>query len=200
MPRRLVPAFLRSSGGQSRCSSKMELPEQATLKDSQPDLASDDHKDFTEEELKDLRTAFCLLDRDRDGRVNASELQFMLRNMGIRVRDELLQELLSDASHSGSGLVDEAEFLQWVGRIQALTQDPGQSTADTSDDVAQDLVAAFRVFDRDCNGYITKDELKTAMDMIGEPVTELQLNEMLAIADIDKDGRINYEEFARLLS
>ncbi|XP_063216469.1 calcium-binding protein E63-1 isoform X2 [Bacillus rossius redtenbacheri] len=168
--------------------------------DSQPDLASDDHKDFTEEELKDLRTAFCLLDRDRDGRVNASELQFMLRNMGIRVRDELLQELLSDASHSGSGLVDEAEFLQWVGRIQALTQDPGQSTADTSDDVAQDLVAAFRVFDRDCNGYITKDELKTAMDMIGEPVTELQLNEMLAIADIDKDGRINYEEFARLLS
>lgn len=50
-----------------------------------------------------------------------------------------------------------------------------------------------RVFDRDGNGYITRDELKSAMDMIGENVTEYQLNEMLELADADKDGRINYE-------
>lgn len=31
------------------------------------------------------------------------------------------------------------------------------------------------------------------MEIIGEPVTEQELNEMLALADIDKDGRINYE-------
>ncbi len=31
------------------------------------------------------------------------------------------------------------------------------------------------------------------MQMIGENVTETQLNEMLALADLDKDGRINYE-------
>lgn len=49
------------------------------------------------------------------------------------------------------------------------------------------------MFDRDNNGYITRDELKTAMDMIGENVTESQLSEMLALADLDKDGRINYE-------
>lgn len=29
--------------------------------------------------------------------------------------------------------------------------------------------------------------------MIGENVTEYQLNEMLELADADKDGRINYE-------
>lgn len=31
------------------------------------------------------------------------------------------------------------------------------------------------------------------MQMIGEEVTDTQLNEMLALADLDKDGRINYE-------
>lgn len=31
------------------------------------------------------------------------------------------------------------------------------------------------------------------MQMIGENVTEAQLSEMLALADLDKDGRINYE-------
>lgn len=38
------------------------------------------------------------------------------------------------------------------------------------------------------------------MQMIGENVTDAQLNEMLALADLDKDGRINYEgEFANCL-
>ena len=38
-----------------------------------------------------------------------------------------------------------------------------------------------------------QDELKTAMDMIGESVTDVQLNELLQMADVDRDGRINYE-------
>lgn len=50
-----------------------------------------------------------------------------------------------------------------------------------------------RVFDRDGNGFITRDELQTAMEMIGEPLSEAQLTQLLAIADLDQDGRINYE-------
>ncbi|XP_065087974.1 calcium-binding protein E63-1 isoform X2 [Ochlerotatus camptorhynchus] len=156
-----------------------------------------------------LRTAFDLLDRDQDGHVTPEELQFMLRNLGIHVRDELIDDLLREASRTGSGLIDETEFLQWVARIQALKEESNSSSSGSSssnsttqaadDDLTQDLVAAFRVFDRDGNGYITRDELKSAMDMIGENVTEYQLNEMLELADADKDGRINYEEFARLL-
>lgn len=159
---------------------------------------------LTEEEIKDLRTAFDLLDRDQDGHVTPEELQFMLRNLGIHVRDELIDDLLREASRTGSGLIDETEFLQWVARIQALKEESnsgssGSSSSSTTqaadDDLTQDLVAAFRVFDRDGNGYITRDELKSAMDMIGENVTEYQLNEMLELADADKDGRINYEDF-----
>lgn len=42
-----------------------------------------------------------MLDRNRDGRVTASELQFMLHNLGIQVRDELINDLINEASHSG---------------------------------------------------------------------------------------------------
>lgn len=31
------------------------------------------------------------------------------------------------------------------------------------------------------------------MQMIGENVTDAQLHEMLVLADLDKDGKINYE-------
>lgn len=49
----------------------------------------------------DLRIAFDLLDRNQDGRVTASELQFMLKNLGIVVRDELIDDLIKEATGHG---------------------------------------------------------------------------------------------------
>lgn len=49
----------------------------------------------------DLRTAFDLLDRDRDGMVTPTELQFMLRNLGIELSDELIDGLMKEASKTG---------------------------------------------------------------------------------------------------
>lgn len=44
---------------------------------------------------------------------------------------------------AGNGLIDETEFLQWIGRIQALREDSTSLTQ--HDDLTQDLVAAFRL-------------------------------------------------------
>lgn len=52
--------------------------------------------------VSDLRIAFDLLDRNQDGRVTANELQFMLKNLGIIVRDELIDGLIKEASHGGN--------------------------------------------------------------------------------------------------
>ena len=53
--------------------------------------------------------------------------------------------------------MNETEFFQWVRRIQALRPPPDQTTGGSSADeeAGLDLVAAFRVFDRDKNGFIT---------------------------------------------
>jgi Ca2+-binding EF-hand superfamily protein len=50
----------------------------------------------------DLRTAFDLLDRDQDGMVTPTELQFMLRNLGIHLDDELIDALMKEASKTGT--------------------------------------------------------------------------------------------------
>lgn len=54
--------------------------------------------------ILDLRTAFDLLDRNQDGHVTANELQFMLRNLGIHVRDELIDDLIKEASPTGKSI------------------------------------------------------------------------------------------------
>lgn len=54
--------------------------------------------------------------------------------------------------------MNEAEFFQWVRRIQALRPagQAGSTSNNADEEVCLDLVAAFRVFDRDKNGFITK--------------------------------------------
>ncbi|XP_031350809.1 calcium-binding protein E63-1 isoform X2 [Photinus pyralis] len=148
-------------------------------------------REFTEDELKELRIAFDLLDRNRDGRVTPSELQFMLGKLGIPLKDEMVLRLLRSASPSGNELLNESEFVTWVKKIQSLLPE------EVEDDTSKDLIAAFRVFDVERRGYVTKNELRAAMEMIGEPVTETQLNDFIRSATTDKDGRVNYEEFAR---
>lgn len=54
--------------------------------------------------FSDLRTAFDLLDRDQDGMINNQELQFMLRNLGIELSDELIDGLMKEASKTGEHL------------------------------------------------------------------------------------------------
>ncbi|KAL1444756.1 hypothetical protein MTO96_045423, partial [Rhipicephalus appendiculatus] len=133
-----------------------------------------------------LKAAFLLLDKNQDGRVNAAEIKHMLDNLGILLNDSMIQKLVVQASDDG--LISEDEFLAWMAAQTSI-----------KDDVMEDLLAAFRVFDKDANGYITKDELKLAMEMIGEPMSEAQLDSMIRATDIDNDGRINYEEFVTIL-
>lgn len=88
------------------------------------------------------------MDRNQDGNLDANELQFMLKNLGIVVRDELIDDLIKEATGHGGKTMDEQVFRQWIQRIQSLQEEsntPSTSqSADTEDDVTQDLIAAFR--------------------------------------------------------
>ena len=47
--------------------------------------------------------------------------------------------------------------------------------------------------------FITREELKEAMKLMGENLSEADLDKLLNDSDTDKDGQINYEEFIRML-
>ena len=47
--------------------------------------------------------------------------------------------------------------------------------------------------DKDRDGYLTEQEIKEALAYADEPVSDEIVNEMLAAADADKDGKISYK-------
>jgi calmodulin len=55
------------------------------------------------------------------------------------------------------------------------------------------------VFDKDGDGYITAVELKLVMKQLGEDLSEEQLNDMMREADSNGDGRIDFNEFCKMM-
>jgi hypothetical protein len=83
--------------------------------------------------------------------------------------------------------IDFPEFLSLMARKMKDT------------DCEEELVDAFRVFDRDGSGLINADELRHVMTNLGEKITDEELAEMLGEADVDDDGKVDYEEFVKLM-
>ena len=59
---------------------------------------------------------------------------------------------------------------------------------------------AFKIFDKNGDNYISRSELKSAMRKIGEKMSDKDIDVMIREADLDRDGRVNYEEFVRIAS
>ena len=60
-------------------------------------------------------------------------------------------------------------------------------------DSEEEIREAFKVFDKDGNGFISAAELRHVMTNLGEKLSDEEVDEMVREADMDGDGQINYE-------
>ncbi|XP_038590456.1 calcium-binding protein 7-like [Micropterus salmoides] len=65
--------------------------------------------------------------------------------------------------------------------------------------VPTEIREVFKVFDRDGNGFISKQELGMAMRSLGYMPNEVELEVIIQRLDIDGDGQVGFEEFVTLL-
>ncbi|KAI0244604.1 Calmodulin-2, partial [Massospora cicadina] len=142
---------------------------------------------LTEEQVAEFKEAFSLFDRDGDGSITVKELGTVMRSLGQNPTEAELQALINDIDTDGNGTVDFAEFLTLMAR--------NMKNADSEEEIRE----AFKVFDKDNNGYISAAELRHVMTNLGEKLTDKEAEEMIREADADCDGQINYEEFVKML-
>ena len=76
----------------------------------------------------------------------------------------------------------------WLTTTEFLTM-MARKMKDT--DSEEEIREAFKVFDRDNNGFISAAELRHVMTSIGEKLTDDEVDEMIREADQDGDGRID---------
>jgi calmodulin len=95
--------------------------------------------------------------------------------------------MIKEVDANGDGTIDFPEFLNLMAKKMQDT--------DTEDDLKE----AFKVFDKDNDGYISAAELRHVLTNIGEKLSDEEVDEMIREADIDGDGQINYEEFVKMM-
>jgi calcium-binding protein CML len=61
------------------------------------------------------------------------------------------------------------------------------------------LREAFRIFDKDQSGYIEAKEIASVTTTLGQALTPEELAEFMKDADLDGDGRLNYNEFVKMM-
>ena len=110
----------------------------------------------------------------------------MMRSLGQNPTEAELHDMINEVDNDGSGTIDFAEFLSLMSKKM--------KDADSE----EELMEAFKVFDKDGNGFISSVELRHVMTNLGEKLTDDEVDEMIREADVDGDGQVNYDEFVGL--
>ena len=110
-----------------------------------------------------------------------------MRSLGQNPTEAELQDMVNEVDVDGSGTIEFSEFLNLMARKMR------------DSDSEEQLKEAFRVFDKDQNGFISAAELRNVLTNLGEKLTDDEIDEMIREADVDGDGQINYEEFVKVM-
>ncbi|XP_077880084.1 calcium-binding protein 8 isoform X5 [Ictidomys tridecemlineatus] len=97
--------------------------------------------------------------------------------------------------HVTAGLLYKGNYLN---RSLSAGSDSEQ-LANISVEELDEIREAFRVLDRDGNGFISKQELGMAMRSLGYMPSEVELAIIMQRLDMDGDGQVDFDEFMTIL-
>ncbi|XP_036272569.1 calcium-binding protein 4 isoform X2 [Pipistrellus kuhlii] len=144
------------------------------------------------EELDELHAAFQEFDRDRDGYIGHRELGACMRTLGYMPTERELLEVSQLVKMRMGGRMDFEEFVELMG--PKLREETAHMLG------VRELRIAFREFDRDGDGRITVAELRQAAPaLLGEPLADPELDEMLHNVDLNGDSTVDFDEFVLML-
>lgn len=138
------------------------------------------------------------------GEITTKELGTVMRSLGQNPSESELQDMINEVDSDNNGTIDfpgtwyitkrlaVSSVLTVLLHIEFLTM-MARKMKDT--DSEEEIREAFKVFDRDNNGFISAAELRHVMTSIGEKLTDDEVDEMIREADQDGDGRIDCTAF-----
>ncbi|MEN2496167.1 MAG: hypothetical protein MHMPM18_000722 [Marteilia pararefringens] len=189
-----------------------EDPKQASLPEGEAQLL-----EFDNEKMTELREAFCLFDKEGDGKIKVDEMGTVLRACGFCPSESLVNSFIksnvggeskteqsetteSDSNalfvdKSGSGKhtklnhqqLDFEEFLNVCKRMPKPV------------DEEEELINAFRVFDKRGTGKLFIEDFRQIMTTMGERLSDQEFEELMKLIKVDKNGEFEYNELINAL-
>ena len=144
-------------------------------------------ENLTEETINKFYDLFKIFDIDGNGEITTKELGTIMRGLGQNPSEEELKQMIREVDLNGDGTLDFKEFLCLMVKKM------------DDNNLEDELSYAFKVFDKDKNGYINAHELRATMNDLGEELTQEEIEEIIKEGDLDNDGQVDYDEFTKMI-
>ena len=153
---------------------------------------SQEEKDYTKiiskKKLEEYKEFFDMFDMDKNGLINKSELENVMRGLNLEELDEKdIEDFFNEVDKDKDKLIDFNEFLTIVcSKLR-------------NEEAEDELVEAMEYFDKTGSGVIPTTDFKHFMMNLGEKLSEDEVNEMIKYADPNNSGEIDYKNFAKVV-
>ena len=115
----------------------------------------------------------------------------VMRTFGWTPTEEELKDLVLEIDEDGSGEIEFPEFCQLCATF--LVEDPDLET------MKKELKDAFRIYDKEGQGFITNDTLRALIGELLAPLTDEELDGIIEELDEDGSGSMDFDEFCEMM-
>lgn len=147
-------------------------------------------------QTKAIEDLFDKADKNGNGRISVEEYVQIFAEHGIQLEPEEVEKVSHLANEDGE--VTKDEFLNYAKHSNFFKTQMDKNSSDTMAG-KQEAIAkaerAFKLFDKDNDGYITKEEFAKISKKLNKDQVEAVFNKF----DKDGDGVLSFEEFRSML-
>ncbi|XP_041074423.1 calmodulin-like protein 4 [Polyodon spathula] len=140
-------------------------------------------KFLTQDQINEFKECFSLYDKNRKGKIVAKDLITVMRCLGTCPTFGEVDRLLQVHKIDKNGELDFSTFLTTM-HTQMQQEDP-----------KTEITEAMLMTDKKKKGYILASELRAKLTVLGEKLTDKEVDDLLKEANVGSDGIVCYEEF-----
>lgn len=157
----------------------------------------DQYKEYSQvtgldvQQIDALRNGFDGFDKDHSGVISATAMQMIYKMIGITVQKAVLEEAVIE-----HGLDMESTNIDFLTFCHISS---GFMTEEDEEGLREELKEAFRIYDRDGQGFITTELLKEIIKEIDSELTDEDLDNIIEEVDEDGSGTLDFDEFQAMM-
>ncbi|XP_033231450.1 troponin C, isoallergen Bla g 6.0201-like [Belonocnema kinseyi] len=142
--------------------------------------------------IAQLRMGFNAFDIEKKGTIKTDQITVIFSMMGKTISSEILDEAIAEADPFSAGELEFEEFATLAAKFIEEDQDEQATLAE--------LKEAFRLYDKEGNGYITTEVFRDILHELDENLSPEELDMMIEEIDADGSGTLDFDEFLEAMT
>jgi len=143
------------------------------------------------DQTETMKKIFATFDQGKTGFVSTDKFADILGQLGCNCDEDDLATRIADVDKGGVGKVDFETFLTIVMPFLEDEDDEAMN---------EELKEAFRLYDKEGDGYITTQVLKDILKELDPKLTKDELEQIIKDVDEDGSGTIDFDEFMEMMT